>query len=94
MLCVLSMFSYEKSGNEKFASRLVTWTFQERGILRARDVQHHRVGEKTAPYSYTIKDDIVSHVMKIQLIKFRNTLFTLKNGMERNGCLSLLMMFS
>jgi len=50
--------SHDKSGNEKFCSRLVQWAFQERGILRASNVQHHRVGETVAPYSYTIKDDI------------------------------------
>jgi len=49
---------YEKSGNEQFAKQLVQWLFQERGILQAINVQHHRVGEKESPFTYTIKDQI------------------------------------
>jgi len=49
---------YPKSGNEHFAKQLVGWLFQERGILRAINVQHHRAGEKEAPSTYTIKEDI------------------------------------
>jgi len=49
---------YEKSGNEKFTLQLTQWAFQERGVLRARDVDHHRVGEKIAPATYTIKDKL------------------------------------
>eukprot|EP01118_Nematostelium_gracile_P013861 TRINITY_DN528_c0_g1_i1.p1 TRINITY_DN528_c0_g1~~TRINITY_DN528_c0_g1_i1.p1 ORF type:complete len:450 (+),score=128.01 TRINITY_DN528_c0_g1_i1:40-1350(+) len=47
-----------KSGNEDFAKQLVQWLFQERGILRAINVKHHRVGETVAPATYTIKEDI------------------------------------
>jgi oligosaccharyltransferase complex subunit beta len=50
--------TFEKSGNEQFAKQLVQWLFQERGILRAVNVQHHRAGETVAPATYTIKDDI------------------------------------
>jgi oligosaccharyltransferase complex subunit beta len=50
--------SSPKSGNEDFTRQLVEWLFQERGILRAIDVQHHRVGETTSPFTYTIKEDI------------------------------------
>jgi oligosaccharyltransferase complex subunit beta len=49
---------YEKSGNELFARQLIQWLFQERGILRAINVQHHRVGEANSPFTYTIKDNI------------------------------------
>jgi len=49
---------YEKSGNEQFVKQLVQWLFQERGILRATNVQHHRVGEKDTPFTYTIKEKI------------------------------------
>jgi len=47
---------FEKSGNEQFCKQLVHWLFQERGILRAINVQHHSVGAPSAPYTYTIKD--------------------------------------
>jgi len=50
--------SFEKSGNEQFAKQLVQWLFQERGILRAVNVKHHRVGETESPFTYTIKDEI------------------------------------
>jgi len=47
-----------KSGNEEFVNQLVPWVLQERGILRAINVKHHRVGETEAPFTYTIKDDV------------------------------------
>jgi len=47
-----------KSGNEELTTQLVQWLLQERGILRASNVQHHRAGEKEAPFTYTIKDDV------------------------------------
>jgi len=50
--------SYPKSGNEDFTRQLTEWLFQERGILRAVNVAHHKVGEKEAPFTYTIKDEV------------------------------------
>jgi len=50
--------SYAKSGNSDFSTQLVEWLFQERGILRAANVKHHRQGEKEAPHTYTIKDQV------------------------------------
>jgi len=47
-----------KSGNEDFTRQLTEWLFQERGILRAVNVRHHRAGEKEAPFTYTIKEDV------------------------------------
>lgn len=44
--------------NKEFANSLVSWTFGQRGILRARDLYHHRSGEKTAPRMYKEKDEI------------------------------------
>jgi len=49
---------YAKSGNQDFATQVVQWLFQERGILRASNVRHHRAGEKESPYTYTIKENI------------------------------------
>jgi len=49
---------YAKSGNELFAKQLVQWVFQERGILRAINVRHHKAGETESPFTYTIKDEI------------------------------------
>jgi len=50
--------SYPKSGNEQFCKQLAQWTFQERGILRAVNVTHHRKGEHQAPFTYTVKEKI------------------------------------
>jgi oligosaccharyltransferase complex subunit beta len=54
--------NFDKSGNELFVKQLSQWVFQERGILRAINVQHHRVGEKEAPATYTIKEDLAYSV--------------------------------
>jgi len=48
----------KKSGNELFSKQLLQWLFQERGILQAKNVKHHRMGEKEAPFTYTIKENI------------------------------------
>lgn len=56
---------YEKSGNEEFAIELSKWTFGERGMLRARDLQH-RLQQKDAqlnPLAYRIKDDVHVQIM-------------------------------
>ncbi|XP_039259028.1 dolichyl-diphosphooligosaccharide--protein glycosyltransferase 48 kDa subunit-like [Styela clava] len=45
-----------RSGNQVLVESLSRWVFQERGVLRARDVIHHKHGEKEAPASYTITD--------------------------------------
>lgn len=50
--------TFDKSGNEVFVKQLVQWAFHERGILRTRDVSHHKKGEKEAPFTYTIKEDL------------------------------------
>ena len=43
---------------EDFGKQIVSWTFGKRAVLRARDLYHHRVGEKEAPRMYKEKDDI------------------------------------
>jgi len=47
-----------KSGNEQFAKQVVSWAFHQRGLIRYRDIQHHKVGEPIAPATYTIKDQV------------------------------------
>eukprot|EP00742_Colponemidia_sp_Colp-10_P003777 GILJ01004020.1.p1 GENE.GILJ01004020.1~~GILJ01004020.1.p1 ORF type:complete len:453 (+),score=72.39 GILJ01004020.1:42-1361(+) len=49
---------HERSGNQRFCEELSQWTFGEKGVLRAENISHHRVGESTAPNAYRIKDDI------------------------------------
>jgi len=50
--------TFEKSGNENFVKQISSWTFQEKGVLRVVHAEHHRVNESTAPFSYTIKDEV------------------------------------
>jgi len=48
----------KKTDNEYFADELSKWVFKERGVLRASNVTHHKVGEKSEPQTYTVKDRI------------------------------------
>jgi oligosaccharyltransferase complex subunit beta len=47
-----------KSGNQQFGIELSKWNFHERGLLRARHLEHHRHGESHAPANYRVKDNI------------------------------------
>mgnify|MGYP001810618464 CR=1 FL=1 len=50
---------FDKSGNEQLSLSLTQWVFKEKGVLRVANINHHKVGEKSAPAAYTIKQDIV-----------------------------------
>jgi len=54
---------HEKSGNLQFVQQVTQWVFQERGILRATNVNHHRVGETETPATYTIKENVTFSVV-------------------------------
>jgi len=47
-----------KSGNQHFGIELSKWNFHERGLVRASQLKHHRVGETQTPSNYRIKDNI------------------------------------
>jgi len=49
---------YDKSGNENFCKQMTLWAFKEKGHIRYKNVQHHRVGETEPPEIYTIKENI------------------------------------
>ncbi|KAK9722394.1 oligosaccharyl transferase glycoprotein complex, beta subunit [Basidiobolus ranarum] len=53
---------YVKSGNEAFFNELSQWTFQEKGVLKAVNVKHHKVGEEEFPGWYRINDQIVYEI--------------------------------
>jgi len=55
-------FATSATDNQYVAAEVTKWTFKERGILRASNITHHRVGETEAPFIYTVKDDIVYSV--------------------------------
>lgn len=61
---------YEKSGNEDLARALSAWVFKEEGVLRVTNVEHFKKGEKSAPESYTIMEDV----------EYWATIETLKDG--------------
>jgi len=50
------------TGNEVFTTELSKWVFKERGVLKASNETHHRVGESQAPDVYTVKQDITYEV--------------------------------
>lgn len=50
--------SGKTAGNREFVQEISKWALKERSVLRAQNIQHHLVGEKAAPASYTIKDNI------------------------------------
>lgn len=56
-----------RSGNEEFVTELSKWVFQERGVLRYRDVTHSLKGGET-PKMYTIKDEITYSIVIEELV--------------------------
>jgi len=56
---------YDVSGNEQVATAISKWVFHESGVLRVSSIAHHKAGEKEAPASYTIMEDVVSSANKI-----------------------------
>lgn len=46
------------SGNAALAVNLASWTFGDRGVLRASNVRHHLVGETEAPRVYTVREEV------------------------------------
>jgi oligosaccharyltransferase complex subunit beta len=55
-------FVNSATDNLYLATEISKWAFKERGVLRATNITHHRVGETHSPMFYTIKDDIVYSV--------------------------------
>ena len=39
------------------------WVFKEQGVLRLTNVTHYKAGEKHAPSSYTVTEDVVYSVV-------------------------------
>jgi oligosaccharyltransferase complex subunit beta len=60
-----SVKSATKSGNSEFAKSLSMWAFHERGVLRARDLQHHKIGaeDDMTPTSYRVSDEIAFQIV-------------------------------
>lgn len=58
LLLFSDRFASSATDNQYLVSEITKWTFQERGLLRATNITHHRVGETEPPLLYTVKDDI------------------------------------
>jgi len=54
--------SPSSSANKVLAEELTRWVFKERGVLRASNPRHHRLGETEAAQAYRIKDNITYSV--------------------------------
>jgi len=62
----LKMLSDEYSaGQEELAANLVLWACKARGVIQAKAVNHHLVGESKSPEFYTINEE-VHYEMEIQ----------------------------
>jgi len=55
-------FATSATDNYYLATEISKWAFKERGLLRATNITHHKVGETQAPLIYTIKDEITYSV--------------------------------
>lgn len=81
------IFRKGKSGNLDFITSLSQWVLKEVGVLRAKSVTHHKVGERKSPSEYTIMEDVVNYLIVYSLIKnifsFMKLIF--KNCKMENG---------
>jgi len=63
LLLFSDRFFTSATDNQYFANELSKWVFKERGLLRASNITHHRVGEIEPPLMYRIKDSITYSVL-------------------------------
>lgn len=66
-----------KYGNEQLAESLSKWVLKEEGVLRVRNVEHSKVGERKKLESYTILDNVV---YKIHIEELSNGKWSTFNG--------------
>jgi oligosaccharyltransferase complex subunit beta len=59
---------FERSGNKELVTALSKWVFKEKGVIRAKSVTHHLVGEKNPPQAYTVTD-MAEYVIEIEELK-------------------------
>lgn len=53
---------HKKSGNQELAAALTDWVFKQRGVLRARNIQHYLTADKATPKFYTVKEDVTYNI--------------------------------
>lgn len=52
-------FRSTKSGNLDFINSLSQWVLKEIGVLRVKNVKHHKMNEIKPPSEYTIMENVV-----------------------------------
>jgi oligosaccharyltransferase complex subunit beta len=62
-----SFYSKNSFDNKIFGEELTKWNFKERGILRHRDIKHHKVNSTEMQSIYRIKDEIVFFLINLVL---------------------------
>jgi len=70
-------FNLNQYGNQQLADSLAKWILKEEGVLRVRNVEHHKVGERNIPESYTITDNVI---YKIQIEELSSGKWSAYNG--------------
>jgi len=70
-------FDSTKYGNQQLSESLSKWVLKEEGVLRVRNVEHRKVGDRSAPESYTILENVI---YKIQIEELSNGKWSSFNG--------------
>ncbi|CAJ0585822.1 unnamed protein product, partial [Mesorhabditis spiculigera] len=56
------------SGNGQLVEALTRWVFKEAGVIRVKNVHHHKIGEQVPPREYTIMEE-VKYVIELEEFK-------------------------
>ena len=59
MLAAGSLEALKLTANKEWITNVLSWTFCQRALLRARDLYHHKLGETHSPRMYREKDQMV-----------------------------------
>jgi oligosaccharyltransferase complex subunit beta len=60
--------AHDQSGNANVVDAISKWVFREAGQIRVKSVKHHKEGEKEAPASYTIMENVIYTIEVEQFI--------------------------
>ncbi|KAF4694320.1 hypothetical protein FOZ60_008478 [Perkinsus olseni] len=66
-MCADKIFAKEGFDNRNVCKSMYTWAFNQRRVIRAVSMRHHKVGETEAPYMYTEGDDITFEIQLEEL---------------------------
>ncbi|EER12890.1 dolichyl-diphosphooligosaccharide-protein glycosyltransferase beta subunit, putative, partial [Perkinsus marinus ATCC 50983] len=66
-MCADKIFNKKGYDNRNVCKSMYTWAFNQRRVIRAVNMRHHKVGETEAPYMYTEGDDITFEIQLEEL---------------------------